>query len=200
MTDKEEEFKKEFEALLKQLDDAVASDVWDQSTFLTAIGKKLKTLRDEVKIELDDDLKQGIESAPHIARRIAKRSGMSQVFVSLYCAEGHNITRWESVLANLGTTIISRPIYKSESEVRLNIRTKSRPQNEAYCVVFIHDEDLATLQTGEAPTDGLGNELLILKRGAINPENIIRFHHMGLDYDWHKKHLKRREPNVGRAS
>jgi Dot/Icm secretion system protein IcmQ len=192
----DDELQRQFQALLNQLDETVENDVWQSSAFLKAVGNKLRLVRDEIRIELDTELNEDLHEIPTIANRIAQRTGMIQVFVSLYCANGTKLSQWETVLASLSSTIISRPIYKREIDLINATKEKPKKDNEAYCAVYIKESDIAKTFMGTAPKDEHGHDLLVLKRGSIQPENIISFHHLKLTYTYENKKLILKEPQI----
>ncbi len=73
-----------------------------------------------------------------------------------------------SYTASIAKAANTRPIYRSETDVKTMIRSKPNLPNEAYCVVRILREDIARPFTGVNPRDRLGHELLVLKERAIN--------------------------------
>ncbi len=197
----QQDFIDKFNTLMEKLDEAAESEELQKTAFLRAISNELRMLRDKVRIELDNELTEGLEQTDNIARRVARRSGMTEVFVSLYCAEGEKLSSWRNLVTTLATTIVSRSIYKRESDAKLAIRAKGRPQNEAYCVVYIKSDDIAKPFIGESAKDAHGHDLVVLKRGAITPDNIVRFHHMGMDYDFDEKlGLVPQDSSLDRAS
>lgn len=181
--------KKDADAILKSLDEAIAEGPWDESNFLRVIGKKLHELRDEFAAQVNptDSSKPGMVS--HLANRIALRSGQHEVFVSLYLADGSSISSWERILMNLPKQIISRPIYANEEDIKALIRTKVNKVNEAYVSIYIHQSDILFLSSDKTPLDKLGKPLLTLKNKSISLDNINLFVHQSGVYQYHQGRL-----------
>ncbi len=167
--------------ILKALDKAIKDGKWEGKLIFQAAGKKLREMRDRLRHQLnrDEDL---TSKRSHIAKRIAKRTGQFEIFVSLYNADGDDIKKWAMVIKSLGTSVITRPIYNTEIEIQTLIRSKITKQNEAYLVVYINKTDLLAPSNGNAPRDRLGHEMLMVKEGALDLHNITRFVHISSEY------------------
>lgn len=167
---------KQVAAVLKALDKAIDQGPWDESSFLGLIGKNLRQIRDGFAIQAASG--QGKSKiTPHLANRIALRSGQQEVFISLYTADGTNINSWERIIANLPGQMISRPIYADEEDVKAVIRTKENKNNEGYVAIYLGQSDILPLAADKTPIDKLGKPLLTLKAKSIRLENINRFVH-----------------------
>ncbi|MGB6976825.1 MAG: Dot/Icm secretion system protein IcmQ, partial [Gammaproteobacteria bacterium] len=114
----------------------------------------------------------------------AKTDEQVIAYVSIFQMEGNNLHKWINTLKMLDHYSQSRPVYRTEEQVRAIIRTKSEQLREAYVVIEIKENDIIPLSAGRTAVDRLGNELLTLKRGAIQPENIIEFVHSEHRYDF----------------
>lgn len=185
----------ELAELMRSLDNLVEQSPWENSQFLRSVGKKIRDMRDELQYKIESKISEHKQTNEKndVAHRIAKRTGMIEVYVSLYCSEGGKLRKWESVLAMLKTTLNSRPIYRYEKDVKSMIRAKARPENEAYCKLFISEAHLATHYTGAALTDKHGHEIIILKQSVFDPEDITSFIHNAQEYKYRQGRLLREQ-------
>lgn len=178
-------------AIYNELDKAVKEGPWENSTILRAIGKVLRQFHFRFKEDLgiSNHNKPVIED--HIANRIAMRQGQIEVFISLYSSDGDNIKKWAKQLLSISRAIVTRPIYRSERDIRALIRSKTNKKNEAYVAVYIDATEIITPQADRMPTDKLGHELMILRDKAIKAENITRFIHLSGEYLYKDEQLVR---------
>lgn len=164
--------------VLKALDEAIEKGPWEHSPFFKGIGKKLRDLRDKFQQEL------GLDNIDifQLETISIDDSQYTEVYVSLYQAEGTNIRKWLSVIVSLAGLVVSRPIYKNEEDIKAAIRAKEYKQNDGYVVVKVLKEDVMPLTDDNPRLDKEGRELLMLREGAIKLQNIIRFVHMSGEY------------------
>ena len=73
----------EAEQILKALDDAIQGGPWQNTKFLTAIGKKLQSMRADFKQKVDAVYGKGPVAASHLANRVALRSGQQLIYDSM---------------------------------------------------------------------------------------------------------------------
>lgn len=187
------DYEKEAKKLLTALDDAIATGPWDKSVFLKAIGKKLREIRHDYKTKLGLKTEQELEAERH-AQQVtthASRSNQQCVYISLYNADGTNMEKWEKLLLAIERQIITRPVYRVETEIRALIRSKQNKRNEAYISVWIDKDKVLEPQHTKKVTDKLGHELMSLKDGAIKMDNIESFYHESGQYEVQKKSLVR---------
>ena len=163
--------------ILEILNHLIDEAPWDASRFLQATQKKLSKIRDEFQTSLN--LTETTQPTPRtLADRVALRAGQVEIYVSLYNADGKNINKWRKLSNRIEKLIISRPIYRSEDDVRALIRSKVHKINEAYIAVYVSKTDIIPpVEKDQIAHDRLGHELLKIKEGAIKPENITRFMH-----------------------
>ncbi len=177
------------EALVKALNEAIDSGAWDKSNFLKAIGNNLNELRDDFLAQLGTPSQAQLKAESRIANQTALRSGLQEIFVSLYSSDGGSIQSWEKILTNLPRQMISRPIYADEEDIKAIIKTKEHKQNEAYVAIFINKEDILQLSTDKIALDKLGKTLLSLKDRTLNLENVSRFVHQNIVYKFDRNRL-----------
>lgn len=168
--------------VLKALSDAVEKGPWDKSLLLQGIGKKLR----EALEGFVTDLGLGdfsIESASaEMGSSSLQHAESTEVYVSLYQAQGANIQRWVTILTAITQLSVTRPTYKNETDVKASIRAKDFQVNDAYVAVKIRKDDILQPIEGKIPVDRFGRELLVLKENVIRPENISRFVHVSGEY------------------
>lgn len=164
--------------LLRALDQLIAEGQWEGGLFFQAAGKKLRELSEQLKQELEIDANNQ-PSATQMADFIKQRSGLVEIFISLYSAEGNNIRKWEVVLATLTKQLVSRPIYKREKDIRDIINAKENPVNDAYAIVYVtEDSVIKPTFRDKQPVDRFGHELLVLKENSLKSENISQLVHL----------------------
>ena len=163
--------------ILKSLDEALEKGPWQNSLFLTGIGKKLKDIRNRFKEEM------GLEEISGIAAiELPTDTQFLEVYISLYQSEGTNIRKWHTVVLSLIGHSVSRPVYKSESDIKAAMHAKDFKTNDAYVVVRLTPKDILAPATDRPRTDREGRELVTLREGAIRLENIMRFVHSSGEY------------------
>ncbi len=173
--------------LIKILDTAISEGKWDGGLFFQAAGKKLRDLRDRIKSETNIDVAQPVTQAT--VSTVMKYSGLIDVYVSLYCAEGTNINRWENILATISRQAITRPIYKKEKDVRDVISAKESKINDAYIIAYVNENSITKTLSGKPLVDRFGHELLVLKENSIIVDNIAKFIHSTGEYTYEKGKL-----------
>ncbi len=175
--------------LIRALDQMIADGNWEGGLFFQAAGKKLRALSEELKAELQlTEAEQ--PSATAIIDYVKQKSGLIEIYISVYCTEGRNIKKWEIVLANLPRQVVSRPIYKREKDIKETIHTKENPVNDAYVVAYVTDMDILKPSfRDKAIVDRFGHELLRLKDNALKPENITKLVHLTGEYTYRKNIL-----------
>lgn len=175
--------------ILKALDGAIDKGPWEHNLFFKGIGKKLRDARDKFKEELGlDELTADLLSQNKSNHKIDNQS--TEVYVSLYQAEGSNITKWTTVVNSLAGYNLTRPVYRNEVDIQAAIRAKDQQQNDAYVAVRVRNIDILKVAEKQ-PTDKLGHELLVLREGAIHLENISRFVHKSGHYQFRNKLLSK---------
>ncbi len=181
MPDLDDETKQNLE-VIKAFNRAIEEGPWDHSSFFRAIGNKLIEIRDQYKKDLN--LETTDEGVPlSIANRIAQRHGLSEVFVILYNAEGSNLGKWESMLQNVKSYSVNRPVYPDEAFAKAALRGAMNKQNEAYIAVYVPKNEILDLPEEKIPYDRWGNKLLSLNDNAIKLSNVTRLIHISGKYE-----------------
>lgn len=181
MASLDEETKANLE-ILKALDEAISQGPWEHNLFFQGIGKKLRDLRDKFQQELGLDAASLETSQKNTVDLAVQHSQLTEVYISLYQAEGANIRKWLGVVTSVIGHSVSRPVFKSEIDIQAAIRAKTYKQNDAYIAVKIREEDIMKSPTGQPILDREGRELLMLREGAVKLANIVRFVHLSGDY------------------
>ena len=177
--------------LIRALDEAIATGNWEGGLFFQAAGKKLRDLSDELKKEFHVDTEAPITPEDFIDYA-KQKSGLIEIYISIYCAEGTNIRKWEAVLANLSKQIIGRPIYKREKDIKEAIQAKGNPINDAYVIAYVTEMDILKPSFREKLiTDRYGHELLRLNDNALKIDSITKFVHLTGEYTYRKNQLIR---------
>lgn len=176
-------------AILKALDEALASGPWDESNFLRVIGKNIQEIRDNLASEMEKHSVKTERFSSQKDGQLVTRSGQKEVYIALYSSDGAHLQSWERILTNLPRQIISRPIYADEEHVKTLIKSKENKLNEAYVAIFINESDILALSSDKISKDKFGKPLMALKDRALNMENIVRFVHLSGVYSYSKGHL-----------
>lgn len=166
--------------LIEILDEIIEKGHWEDTLFLQVTGKKLREFRERLKNELElPSAVQSLESThPHAHLSKQQTAQNHRVFILLYCSEGNNLKQWENVINSLESHSMTRPIYKNETDIQTVIRNKSNKQNDAYIALNISENDISPHFTTKISVDRYGNELIVLREGAIKLENIAHFMHI----------------------
>lgn len=177
------EFNRELLAILNEL---LGAGDWESSLFLKVASKRVKALRDEAQVLLDQAMtQQDAQGASD-----ALREGYEKVFVSLYQADGNDMKKWHNTLKGLALNNVGRPVYQNEDHVQASIRARGNQTCEGYAVVQIKTSDLMKMPDGRVPKDRYGNELLTVRENAMSLENIKEFVHAnGQSYDFREGKL-----------
>ena len=175
--------------IIRALDKLIAEGHWEGGLFFQAAGKQLRDLSAQLKEELQIDT-DAQTAATEMKDLVKQHSGLVEIFISVYNADGRNIGKWELVLSNLIKQLISRPIYKREKDIKDSINAKENPINDAYAVAYINEMDILTPSfRDKKPLDRYGHELLIIKENGLKPENITKLVHLTGEYTYHKGSL-----------
>lgn len=156
--------------IIETLNQSIELDIWQRSVFLKSIGQRLRELRDHYQRQLGLDAHKQKDQD----KQVDQDAKTEEVYISLYQSQGINISKWQGVVGSLVHHSVSRPIYKKESDARVNVSESQI--NNAYVAVKVKSEDIGTPME-EARFDKDGRELVWLKEGAIKLENIVCFIH-----------------------
>jgi intracellular multiplication protein IcmQ len=133
-----------------------------------------------------------IPSATEMLDYVKQRSGLVEVFIAVYCAEGANVRRWESVLSNLPKQVVGRPIYKREKDIKDIIAAKENQINDGYIIAYVTEMDILKPSfRDKAVTDRFGHELIRLKDNMLKLENITKLVHLTGEYAYKNGKLTR---------
>lgn len=165
--------------------DRIVKDLpWGQSVFLSALGKKFALIQQKFQENVGLDAKNVSASEQKNDKTLS--SGQMLVYVSVYNANGTDLSQWARIISNLTNQSISRPTYSDITQVKEMIRSKQRINNEGFVSVVVSDSDLLDMPEEKLPFDKLGHKLLVLKEKAIRRDNIKKFFHFSGIYDYKK--------------
>jgi len=175
--------------LIKLVDDLINDIEWGDSAFFNSTRKKLEDFSTQLKEKYDI---AGAKTTPTatIANRIAQRSGMVEVYISLYSVAGNDVKAWQPIINSLDGQSVNRPMYKEEKDIIESIKSKQNKINDGYVAIFIRETDIIK-KLDEIPLDRMNHELLAVRQGAIDPDNISRFVHVSGQYRYENKTLVR---------
>ncbi len=166
--------KKASTELVTILDELLDSNDWDTSLLLRTTKKHLVALREEAK-QIADKLNDNVDAKLDQQVKTALKPDYIKIYISIYQAEGANLQAWQKMLKALANYSITRPVYENEERVREVIRAKPDMQRHAYAVVAIPQNSIIHLE--KPSLDQFSHELLALKEGAVQLQNIIEFVH-----------------------
>lgn len=182
--------KEHYVELIRIFDKMIAEGNWEGGLFFQVAGNKLKDFRDQLKKKINIDTGNSEPTPAEMANYIKQRSGLIEVYIALYSAEGNNLRKWEVVLSNLTRQLVNRPIYKREKDIQDIIKTKENPINDAYAIAYVSETDIIKFSAHDKPVlDRFGHELVSLKEGALKVENITKFVHLAGEYSYNKGNL-----------
>lgn len=171
----EDDYRQFCEEIIEAAEQVLGSGNWGESLFLHNTLKPIKKIYETalfLKKKLDGDTKK------HFALELPENK--IKLYVSLYQSNGYDYKQWIAQLASLGSYMVSRPIYKNESDVIKAIQLKLSQVSEAYVVVVV-DPSRIIYDESRPRKDRMGNTLVTLTP-AIKKENIIEFVHQGKRY------------------
>ncbi len=177
--------------ILKILDETLDDENWEKTLFLRGISKRLHDVRDRFSKNLGlEELLKEIEQTEN-GSTVATQQQNPEVYIALYQAQGNDFRKWGVLLESLAKHSISRPVYKSEEDVKAAIRAKEFKVNDAYVVVRVQADHILSPIGGKPLLDRFGRELLTIKENAIQIANIVRFVHVTGQYRYVGKMLIR---------
>lgn len=178
------------ESILRALNKAIEQGPWESSNFLRMLGKKLVTLRDGLLDQLGSR-EFSFQQRGDDSTSVQLTEAQQPVYISLYSANGENLTSWERILANLPRQMISRPIYANEEHIKEALRLKLNKLNDAYVTAYINKTDIINIPADRVLVDKQGNPLLSLKDNSLTLSNIIYFTHPFGTYRFSKGRLEK---------
>lgn len=164
------EFNRELLAILNEL---LEAGDWESSLFLKVASKRIRALRDETQILLEQATTQ---RSPQASSDVL-REGYMNVYISLYQADGNDIKKWQNTLKGLAVNNVGRPVYPNDEHVKAGIRARGNQPCEGYATVQIKVSDIIKMPDGRTPKDRYGNELLTVRENAVSLDNIKEFVH-----------------------
>ena len=176
-----EEQKKQIEQALER---ASNHPVWGKSKFLTLIGTKINQIHQQFKNRIH-------ASNPTLTQVLDIHENRDlKIFISVYCAKGSELAQWEKVLASLPSQLISRPIYDDEEHVIELIKSKAKPENEAYICVMVNSKNLSA----SISQDKFNHSLLTFRNNPLSANYEGIFIHQQQSYEFAHGLLKPLQP------
>jgi len=160
--------------LVNILDELLGNKEWDATLLLRTAKKRLTGLRDEAQ-EIANELNETITSTVPEQVAATIKEGHIKIYISLYQTQGANLKIWHDMLNSLAKYSMTRPVYDTEEHIRELIRSKPDLERHAYAVVAMEKNGI--IDTENTAMDKFNHELLTLKEGAVQLENIIEFVH-----------------------
>lgn len=124
-----------------------------------------------------------------IDRSLEPREGYELIYIEIYQAACEDLTNWLSTIKSLAGHYVSRPVYRNEADVQELVRSK-RSRTDAYVIVWVKSSEIIVQPD---LYDRFGHNLLKLKEGSVQLENIIRFVHDKIVYNYIDNKLIRGE-------
>lgn len=183
------QYTQERQKLLSALDQAIDQGEWDSSLFYKNTLKQLLLLREGIAVELNSD-SETLSTHSLQAKNDSwmEKQGYQKVYISLYQADGERIESWAMAIKSLAEHCVGRPVYRHVEHVQQLLRVK-HSRSEGYVVIWVRDLDILPPNAGLRACDRFGNELLNLRAGSIQIENIIEFVHDDKVYSFVNKQL-----------
>ncbi len=98
--------------------------------------------------------------------------GRELVYITLYMSNGHELSRWGRQLKSLASLMLTRPIYRNESDAKSAVREKSSDNTEAYVVVAVEERYIVDV----GRSDRRERPIVSLDENAIDdPKYILQF-------------------------
>jgi len=160
-----------YEEVVQHIDRCLHDANWEVSLFFKGLAGQFRDLQTKLQQGLDQVKNHGTEK---LSLDLTPPN-MRKVFVLLYLTDGNNLKKWVSLLSNLSTISIGRPVYQNEQQIQSLIRSKPDARFDAYVAVYVNEKEVIEPLGKIIPKDKLGNELLTLREGAIKPQYIIEF-------------------------
>ena len=125
MDQQKENLLKLSQQLVNDLDKLLETGNWEESLFLRAMSKNISAIREEAqelkeKLADDNDTIATQKPAPY-----QLKGDYIKVYISLYQADGGNLSLWQNMLKSLAKYCVSRPIYANEEHIQALIQSKS---------------------------------------------------------------------------
>lgn len=163
----------------------LAAGAWHESNFLRTVIRPVEDTLESMQM-IRENLQSG-ETAEELSCHV-NASGMVEVFISIYQADGRDLKKWELLIKSLPDYLLGRPVYSSEDKVKAFIRSKSDRSTEAYVKALVPKG--AIVQSVLAvKKDRLGHVLINLSPGALKKEYISEFYHLNHCYPFKNNRL-----------
>lgn len=172
-------------SMIKSLSSVIDAGDWDSSFFLKTTIKPLRKLLSEAeKMRGEISRVQGLEAI----EEYQLQTGECKYYISLYQADGHDLSRWSMQLASIDKYTMGRPIYKNEEDVTRAIRRKLLQTSEGYAVIVMSESKVLGNEFADEKIDRFGFPLITFEQGDVKSTDVIEFVHGGQRYHY-RNHL-----------
>ncbi len=169
------------------VDSVLENKECDDSLFLRNTVKPLKEMREralKLLVELEAQ-----EASAEALLRPKLGPDMVPIYILVFQSQGYDLEKWAQLLRSIGSYVLGRPVYESETDVQKVIHIKMSQEQEGYVKVGV--AQMALKASAELPEreDRYGNRLLSLPAGSVSSENILEFVHGKKSYHFIKGEL-----------
>ena len=164
--------------ILTNVNELLTKKEWQESLFLTNAIKPVIDLKSKLigikKTLTSSCIKKNLE-------RKRPYYGTTLIYISVYQANGYNISAWEKQLSSIENHASSRPIYLKEHDVLTKIMKSAKRSSEAYVIASVTSESVSSRKDDNTDEEK-ENNMVIIKQNKLTAENIIEFIHIGIKY------------------
>lgn len=171
--------------IVQLMDEALTKHDWSTSPYVRMVASKLREYREQLAHYIQSESNAQAEQQVHSAIP----EGMKAMYVVLYSQEGENLKSWEPILLNLPEQIFTRPVYEEELSAKQFVNSKINKNNYAYCICYIHLNEIIQEHHEASARDPLGNRLIRLRNPSLKNHHIIRLYHAGHWYVYQDQKL-----------
>jgi intracellular multiplication protein IcmQ len=159
--------------ILKILDKAIDSEVWEGSMILRVVHKRLMALRGRFSNE------QGRKS---ISKNLDKRvSELFQdqvvIYITLYSSSGRSLDTWGKLLRLIESGVQGRPAYRDEMCAKNYVNSKRSAECNGYVAIRVYNKYLLNIPEDKVAKDALGQPIVSFLPRALDDRNIVEFVH-----------------------
>ncbi|MEC8882546.1 MAG: type IVB secretion system protein IcmQ, partial [Pseudomonadota bacterium] len=176
-------FFKRFSDYIERVKKLLKEDVWQSSFWLKRKKKELESVVSSLegaKQDLQNQVKNfGKETINKVKKAMQEiPEGTQEVFIQINQVNGRDMSGWERALKALPSCSFGRPVYTKESSARHAVSSMGLTEKSAYVSIYVEKEDILKQ---EQEYDSNGQEVIVLKPGAVKTSHIIKFVHYNQD-------------------
>ncbi len=161
------------------VDRVTAIEGWQSSLFLRNLMRPLTEAQEQAQAILDQS---GQRTA--LETQVTELSTDEQLlYMTLYQAQGHDLSAWAMQLRSIKHTMLGRPIYDNEAAAQAGIRAKVDQSCDAYVVLRVkHSQVMAQSDASSSNDQAAASRLVTLEHGCLSAANIEHFVYMKKTY------------------